>query len=58
MFLMFLQLFRSMVITTTSQKWRQVKTATPKRWQIWLYSKRRLTQTTPTVIVKPIYNRP
>jgi len=31
-----------------------VKTATPKRRQKWLYSKRRQTQTTPTVLVKPI----
>jgi len=31
-------------------KRRQVKTATPK----WLYSKRRQTQTTPTVPVTPI----
>ena len=35
-------------------KRRPVKTATPKRRQKWLYSKRRQTQTTPTVLVKPI----
>ena len=34
-------------------KRRQVKTATPKWRQKWLYSKRRQTQTTPTVLVKP-----
>jgi len=35
-------------------KRRQVKTATPKWRQKWLYSKRRQTQTTPTVLEKPI----
>jgi len=35
-------------------KRRQVKTATPKLRQKWLYSKWQQTQTTSTVLVKPI----
>ena len=31
-------------------KWRQVKMATPKRGQKWLYWKKQQTQTTPTVL--------